>query len=284
MGDIYYIDGEFVDSAQATIPVTDLAVLRGYGVFDFMRTYNGEPFHLDAHIERLFRSAEGVDLEMPWSPDEIAAIVRETVARNPHREFNVRIVVTGGETLDSITPNGSPRLLVLVTAARPPADHYYIDGAKIITVRASRYLPQAKSINYIPAMRALKKARVHGAIEAVYVNTRSNALEGTTTNIFTFLGDTLVTPPDDEILPGITRGVVLELVKDVYPLQIRDVTLDEFYRADEIFITASNKQVMPIVQVDDVTIGAGVPGERTRHIMTLFAELTGVPFPMHKPV
>lgn len=279
MGDVYYVDGQFVDADAACIPVSDLAVLRGYGIFDFLRTYNGQPFHLDAHIERLFQSADAIGLDMPWTRDEIKQLVWDTLARNDHPEYTIRIVVTGGDSPDFIMPNGAPRLAVLVTKARPPADHYYTQGAKIVTVRDSRYLPRAKSLNYIPAIRALKIAREAGAVEAIYVNPDSKALEGTTTNLFAFLGDTLVTP-EESILPGITRGVVLELVRDVYPLAIRDLHLEELYRADEVFITASNKQIMPIVQVDDVSIGAGVPGPRTRQIMSMFGDYTGVALPV----
>jgi branched-chain amino acid aminotransferase len=274
MSDIFYIDGRFIERDEASIPVTDLAVLRGYGIFDFMRTYNGEPFHLADHVARLFRSAELIDLAMPWTQDEVIGIVRETLARSPHAESNIRIVVTGGDALDFITPDERPRLLVMVTAARPPAEHYYTDGAKLITVRDARYIPGAKSINYIPAIRALKKARAAGAVEAVYVNDTSHALEGTTTNVFAFFGETLVTP-EAGILPGITRGVVLKLVDGVYPVQIRPLPLEDLYGADEVFISASNKQIMPIVQVDHVTIGGGAPGPHTRRVMDLFAEYTG---------
>lgn len=278
MGDIYYVDGRFVPAEEACIPVSDLAVLRGYGIFDFLRTYNGQPFHLDAHIDRLFQSANEIGLAMPWTHEQIKAIVYETLACNDHPEYNVRIVVTGGDSPDFLMPQGESRLAVMVTKAVPPADHYYTHGAKIITVRDTRYLPRAKSLNYIPGIRALKYGRERGAVEAVYVNPDSRALEGTTTNLFAFLGDTLITP-EESILPGITRQVVFELVEGVFPLDVRDLHLDELYGADEVFITASNKQIMPIVQVDDVVIGSGAPGERTRHIMALFGEYTGVALP-----
>lgn len=283
MPNVYYVDGAFVTADDAQIPVTDLAILRGYGIFDFMRTYHGQPFHLDSHLDRLYRSADAISLHMPWSRDEVKEIVLQTLARNDHAEsteFNVRIIVTGGDSPDFITPGHDPRLIVLVTPSHPPADHYYINGAKIITVSESRYLPNAKSLNYIPAIRALRIAREKDAIEAIYVNPTSHALEGTTTNLFAFFGDTLVTPEDDAILPGITRGVVLELATGHYPINIRDLHVTDLYSADEVFITASNKQVMPVVQVDDRRIGDGKPGRRTRHLMTLFGELTGIPLPV----
>lgn len=280
MIDTYYIDGEFVTAGQATLPITDLAVLRGYGVFDFMRTYHGIPFHLDAHIDRLYRSAEIIGLEMPWDKEDVRAIVIETVGRNSHHsEANVRIVVTGGTSEDYITPDGNPRLAVLVTKAVPPADHYYINGAKIVTFHETRALPGAKSLNYISAIRALKIAKAKNAVEAIYVNEKTHALEGTTTNLFAFFGSKLVTPPDDAVLPGITRSVVLEATKPVFELEIRELHLEELHQADEVFITASNKQVMPVVQVDDHIIAEGRPGINTRTVMNLFAEETGVALP-----
>src|SRR5690606_5422922 len=144
MANIYYVDGEFVSSSDAALPVIDLAILRGYGVFDFLRTYGGKPFHLDEHLQRLRRSAALIDLEIPWAHEEIKAIVIETIARNNLPECNVRILVTGGASDDFITPKDEPRLLVLVTPAVPPAAHYYTDGAKVVTFETERYIPGAK--------------------------------------------------------------------------------------------------------------------------------------------
>jgi branched-chain amino acid aminotransferase len=273
MANIFYVDGEFVSSSDAALPVTDLAILRGYGVFDFLRTYGGRPFHLDEHLQRLRRSASLIDLDLPWSHEEIKGIVLETIARNNLPECNVRILVTGGATDDFITPKNEPRLMVMVTPASPPAPHYYTDGAKLITFQTERYIPGAKTINYIPAIRAMKRARAAGAIEALYIDREENALEGTTTNLFAFIGDKLVTPGDG-ILWGITRSVVLELAQEMFTLEMRTLPLQELLRADEVFITASNKQVMPIVQIDDTVIGDGRLGPRTWQIMAKFAEYT----------
>ena len=108
---IYYIDGEFVSAEKAVIPVDDLAILRGIGVFDLLRTYDGQPYFLDAHIDRLERSAREIDLALPWTHAEIADVVRQTLARNDIPEANIRIVVTGGSSRDFMTPSGQPRLL-----------------------------------------------------------------------------------------------------------------------------------------------------------------------------
>ncbi|MBK9125246.1 MAG: aminotransferase class IV [Chloroflexi bacterium] len=275
---IYYIDGEFVDERDALIPATDLAVLRGYGVFDFTRSYGGIPFKLAEHIARLRRSAEFIELPIPFSDDEIADIVMQTVKRNGYPESNVRIVVTGGESLDGITPVDDPRLLVFVTPLKVMNPRHYLDGIKIITERIERYIPEAKTLNYIPAIKALRRAAKVNAVEAIYVDREGNALEGTTTNLFAFFGETLVTP-EVSILNGITRSVVLHLAEQHFRVIQRPLKIVELLTADEAFISSSNKQVMPVVSVDESIIASGKPGLRTRKLMGLFGALTGEPIP-----
>lgn len=266
---IFYIDGHFVPEEDAVIPANDLAVLRGYGAFDYLRTYGGRPFRLAANIHRLRRSCDLIGLDLPWSDEEIAHIVMQTLHRNDHEESNIRMVVTGGSSPDNITPQAAPRLLVMVTPLHHLPEAWYQDGVKVVTVRMDRIIPDAKSINYIPAILALRTARQHNAVEALYMDATGLITEGTTTNVFAFYGETLVTP-GDLILPGITRGVILELARDVFSVEVRPLARDELLRADEIMMTAANKQVVPVVQVDDAPIGAGVVGPRVRRMMDLF--------------
>ena len=274
---LYYVDGEFVAAEQAQIPADDLAVLRGYGVFDFLRTYNGEPFELDAHIRRLFRSAELLMLEMPWTVEDIHAIVDDTLSRNSYPESNIRIVVTGGTSPSRLTPAGNPRLIVMVDPVTVLPTHYFSDGVKLITYNYVRDFPGAKSLNYIPAIIALKQAQAQDAIDALFVDDDGNVLEGTTNNLFIFKDGRLITSPADAILPGITRGVVLELAQGQFEVDVRPMTLAEVYAADEAFLTSSIKEVLPIRQIDDQTIGSGQPGDHTCRLMALFAEKAGIP-------
>ena len=262
---IYYIDGAFVPANQAVIPVDDLAVLRGYGVFDLVRTYGGKPFFLKEHIERLRNSAAEIGLHMPWTIRELIGIVNETLAKNSHRESNIRIVVTGGSSPDFTTPQDNPRLLVLVSPLPELPAAWYSDGVKIITLVTERFKPGAKSINYIPATVALEKARRKDAIEALYLDRQDYVLEGTTSNVFAFIGKALITPGRD-ILSGITRQVVLAVAAERFEVQIRDISRQELMQADEVFITGTNKGVVPVIQVDDTVIGRGAPGPLTRRL------------------
>jgi branched-chain amino acid aminotransferase len=275
---IYYIDGEYVDERDALLPVTDLAVLRGYGVFDFTRTYGGVPFKLAEHIARLRRSAEWIDLPLALSDAEITDIVTQTVKRNGYPEAGVRIVVTGGDSANGLMPADNPRLLVLVTPLRPLKASQYMDGVAIVTEPVERFLPEAKTLNYIPAIKALRRGAKVGAEEAVYVSRSGHVLEGTTSNIFAFFGDTLATPIVD-VLNGITRNVVIELARSQFTVEERPITYDELLRADEVFLSASNKQVLPVVRVDEAAIAGGVPGRHTRRVMGLFGAYTGEPIP-----
>ncbi|MCG8617422.1 MAG: aminotransferase class IV [Desulfobacterales bacterium] len=272
--DTYYIDGEYVDDDNAVIPAKDITVLRGYGVFDFLITYNKRPFYLDAHIARLENSAREINLTLNHSAKEIGDIVMETLARNPHHtESNVRIVYSGGISPDGVTPQGNGILMVMATPKYELPEWWYTDGAKVITVDMERFIPTSKSTNYLSAVFAQQKAHAEGGIEAIYKDRENRILEGTTTNIFCIKGDTLITPPDG-ILPGITRGVVLDLLKDSYDIQLRHIQQDELSEMDEIFITASNKEVVPIIQINDLTIGDGRPGERTKAVLKTWADYT----------
>lgn len=273
MANVYYLDGRFVPDSEAVFPINDLGLLRGYGCFDFMRTYNGRVIFIRDHVQRLLRSAAQIGIELPLAEEGFVQLVRETLQRNPPVESSVRILVTGGSSTDFITPQGRPRIAIMVAPLSQYPREWYRDGAKVTTVACTRAIPGAKTIDYIRAIMVLAEARQKGAIEAVYVDAEGRVHEGTTSNIFAFIGDRLVTPGTD-ILSGITRQKVLELAKETYAVAIRDVSRDELLRADEVFITSSNRLIVPIVRVDDAVVGGGRPGERTRAVMQAFTAFT----------
>lgn len=270
--DIYYVNGAFVEEDQAKISVNDLSVIRGFGVFDFLRTYNGVPFHLDDHLHRLERSARLIGLELPHSLEKIREITLETLRRNSHTESNIRLIVTGGLSSDGITPGDSPQLLIMITPVKEMPPQWYSEGAKIITCHVERFMPGAKTINYIPAILCQREARQQQAIEAIYVDRNGYMLEGTTSNLFVFIGDTLVTPPCDRVLPGITRQVVIRLAEKEFTLVERDLHKDEVRLIDEAFLASTVREVAPITAIDSVKIGDGTPGDRSRKIMALFRD------------
>lgn len=278
---VFYVDGKFLPAEKAVIPVDDLAVLRGIGVFDLLRTYGGKPLFLKEHVQRLIQSARQIDLDLPWTHARICQLALQTLSRNAVEEANIRIVVTGGSSSDFMTPQGRPRLLILVTPLPNLPAEWYDRGVKAVTIRAERRIPGAKSLDYLAGAMALRQSRDHGAVEAIYVDRHGRALEGTTTNLFAVLDGRLVTPGHG-ILSGITRGVVLDIAKALMPIDIRDLPRTELIKAQEVFITGTNKGLVPVVQIDDITIGDGRPGGFTRRIMNAlrdhfdrFADLSG---------
>lgn len=161
----------------------------------------------------------------------------------------------------------------MVTPHHPYPAEWYRDGVAVVTVPDERYLPGAKTTNYIPAILALSRARRQGAVESIYIDRNHRLLEGTTSNLFAFIGDRLVTP-GLSVLPGITRKVVLGLAGMEFQVEVRDIHRDEVRMMDEIFLTSSNKEVLPVVSMDGLPVGGGIPGPRTRRIMERFFAYT----------
>ena len=268
----WYVGGQWVHPDKATISINDMAVIRGYSVFESLRTYNFRPFHLDEHLERLYRSAIMIDMEIPWSSTQIADIVREIIARNTYQHAAIRLLVTGGESEDGILPSGNPLLVVMITPLGERDMERFARGSKLITTKLQRISPEAKTANYIAAVRALKEASRRNAADALFVNEREHVLEATRSNFFIFRGDTLVTPRRG-ILIGITRNIVLELARSLYVVEERPILLEELALADEAFITSSAKEITPVVQIDDLIIGNGKPGPRTYRLEQRFIEM-----------
>jgi branched-chain amino acid aminotransferase len=270
---VYFVDGAFVPAEKAMIPVDDLAVLRGIGICDIMRTFHKKPYFVDEHIDRLMESGKKIGLALPWTRAEIKQIVVDTLEKNPGlEEVNIRIVITGGSSPDFITPTGRPRLIVMITPINKLPEEWYTRGVKVITLVQERPLAGAKVTAYIPAAMALNQAKALGATEVIYIDRNHNALEGTTSNLFAFFGGTLVTPPADGILKGITRKVILSLARDRFEISESPIPLEKLLTADEVFITGTNKGVVPVVRIDDTPIGTGRPGPKTLTLMTALSD------------
>jgi branched-chain amino acid aminotransferase len=268
----WYLDGEWVHPDQARLSINDIAVLRGYSAFEALRTYDRRPFQLDEHLIRLYRSAALIDLDIARSQDEVAAVVREIIERNPYRHAAVRMLVTGGESEDGVMAAGRPRLVVLISPLPERDLQRFARGSYLITSRLQREVPEAKTSNYTSAIRALKEAQRRGADDALFVNEQGHVQEATRSNFFLFHGDTLVTPRS-EILIGITRNVVLELAQGRFALEERPILLSELARADEAFITSSSREIIPVVRIDEQIISNGQAGARTTELEQRFIDM-----------
>lgn len=265
----YYVDGKFVSSDKAVIPVSDLSILRGFAVCDIMRTFDRQPYLIHDHINRLHNSAKKIGIPLPWSTENIIDLVYETLNKNNLKnEANIRIIITGGSSDDFFHPTGTPRLIILITDMERLPEKWYKKGIKVMTYLLERSLPEAKITSYVPAAMALKKAKENNAAEALFINRENQILECTTSNIFAFINETLVTPKEG-VLNGITRQAVLRLAKTEFNVDQRVLSLTELLAAQEVFITGTNKGVVPVTQIDNTKIGSGLPGGKTDRIMSL---------------
>jgi branched-chain amino acid aminotransferase len=281
---IYYVNGCFVPASQAAVSVGDLGLVRGYGVFDVLRTYNRVPFALRRHLERLQRSAQQIDLPLPATIDRLEQLVYECLARNagiePAVDVTVRLIVTGGSAASFMLPEGESSLMIIVAPVRAVAAGYYSEGASLITVDIPRFMPSVKSINYISAILGQKQARQAGAVEALYCTRDGIISECTTSNFFVVREGQLITP-DQDVLAGITRNVAIELASDLGEVVLRPILRQELAEVDEAFITSTTKEIMPIARVDDIRIGSGGPGPHTQRLAELFRSFTHqVPAPV----
>lgn len=269
----YYLNGRFIPEDQAKISVTDIGLLRGFGVFDFLVTYKNRPFLIDEHINRLFTSASLIGLDIGKTKTQIKQIILKTLLKNSvNSEKTVRILITGGIGETSIIPSSNSTIAIIVQPKHDYPDKYYSEGVKIITFDYSRPMALAKSLDYAVAIRALMDAGKKKAIEALYINHGNNTItEATTSNIFMIKNNNIYTPKDN-ILNGITRNLVINLMKNRNPIVEKDISLKEFLISDEAFITASNKEVMPIIKIDNRQIGSGKVGPVTKNVMTIYRD------------
>jgi branched-chain amino acid aminotransferase len=271
---MYYVNGHYVKEEEAKISILDLAILRGFGVFDYLRTYRGRPFHLWDHLLRLKYSADHIGLTLPNSLTEIQEIVDTVQKLNSLSEASIKLLVTGGVSSDQFTPHSVSNLIIFAYPLSSYPHHFFNEGIKVITTRLTRSLPMSKTTQYTPAIVTMQRGKTQNANEALYINAQEEILEATTSNFFAFKKGTLYTCSSEEVLIGITREVVLKLCRPHFPIEMRALRYDEIPEMEEAFITASNKEVMPVIQIDALKIGNGKVGPKTKQIMELFRSYT----------
>lgn len=269
---IWFLNGRWLNDQEAVVPINDLAVLRGIGVFDFLITYAGKPFRLEEHIDRLYNSARLLDLTIPSSKKQLAQEILTAVQKNKLPSVTVRILVTGGVSTDNFLPQEKSSLAILIQERVPYPQSCYQAGIKLKTCEFLRFMPGAKHIDYLAGAMAKKKAYPLGYLEILYTH-QGQVLECSTSNFFIIKGQQLITP-QDKILPGITRQIILELAQDHLQVVKRPLSMEEVKDADEAFLSASDKEIMPVVQIDDHQINDGTPGKQTLQLMSDFRKLS----------
>ncbi len=264
-----YFNGEIFPVDASLVKTNDLGLLRGYGLFDYFRTYNGIPFRWDDYWNRFANSARLLKLDVPVTQLEAAKVLADLHALSEEREVAFRFVLTGGYAPDSvhvIQPN------FLIRAEPLPQDNPAgrLKGIKVLPYEYVRDLPEIKSTNYVHMILMADEMRRQEAADLLF-HKDGEISELTRSNIFIFKDDKLITS-NRNILYGVTRRVVLELAKTHFEIQERPVTLAELLCADEVFTTSSTKWVMPVVAVGEEPIGDGVAGKQTLFLQQLFED------------
>jgi branched-chain amino acid aminotransferase len=274
-----YLDGKFVDQADAKVSVFDHGLLYGDGVFEGIRLYQGNIFRLDEHLERLEMSAKALLLDMPWTRQEIAEATCETCRQNGLTDGYIRLVVTRGVGDLGLSPWLCPKPSIFIIAAKIalyPVEHY-TSGLSICTVATRRINPAAlpptvKSLNYLNNILAKIEARQAGCLEAIMLNDQGYVAECTGDNIFTVHKGVIVTPAASQgALKGITRDTIFDIATEIgVPMREGNLTRYDVWNADECFLTGTAAEVIPVVKLDGRVIGNGKPGSITARVLDVF--------------
>ena len=267
MNPVNYFNGQYVEKEQMHISVDNVAFLRGYGVFEFFKVYGSKPLFMEDHLDRLFRSAAGMHLQVPNSKEEISAIVHELIRRNRLPFSTMKVILTGGNSADGFTP-GAPELLIINSPFSDAPNEVYENGASLMLYHYHRDFPTIKSLYYATTVALQSEWKAKGHIDVLYHN-GVEISEVSRSNVFIFKNGRLKTNVDG-VLGGITRMHVLKAAQPHFEIEIGAISLDQLLQADEVFITSTTKKMLPIVKLDDRLIGDGKPGSSTKRLIGIF--------------
>jgi len=279
MPDIGFLNGRFMPLEETLVPVEDRGFQFGDGVYEVIRTYHGRPFQLDAHLARLERSAKGIELPVPVQTREWQGYVVEGIRRGGYAESKVYIQLTRGVApRDHLFPAAArPTAVMTIREMQPLNPALRSAGVAAVTVEDLRWgRCDIKSVNLLPNVMARQRAKESGAFEAIFVR-GGEVTEGTVSNVMLVRGGVLMTEPAGaRILSGVTRAIVLALArKEGVSVQERAVALDELRGADEVLLTGTTVEILPVVRLDGAPVGTGNPGALTTRLSAWFQDSLG---------
>ena len=280
-----YLNGKLVEKDKAVISIFDHGLLYGDGVFEGIRSYNSLVFKLEEHIDRLYRSAEAIELKMPMTKADMIKAVLETLKANGLKDAYIRLVVTRGPGDLGLDPRKCkfPTVFIITDKISLYPEEFYQNGLAIITAKTKRNLttalnPKIKSLNYLNNILAKIDAIKAGVEEAIMLTYNDYVAECTGDNIFIISGGRLITPPADVgILEGITRDVVIGLAQKMeIGFEEKMIKIENVYTASEVFLTGTAAEIIPVTTIDNRRISGGKPGEVTKRLMKEFKNITKV--------
>lgn len=283
---LVYIDGEYYPKSQAKISVYDHGLLYGDGVFEGIRAYNGVVFKLKEHIDRLYRSAHAIMLQIPITKEEMINIVLETLRKNNLKDAYIRLVVTRGVGDLGLDPRkcSKPTIIVITdtialhkSEAKEKGITAMLTWVKRDPVDATSH--EIKSLNYLNSILAKIEANISGVDEAICLDKNGYVCEGVAENIFIVKNGRIYTPPSyTGALPGITAETVKELARNLgYEVIEKNITPYELFTADEVFFTGTAAEIIPVREINKRQIGNGKPGPITKRLMEEFLKLVQDP-------
>jgi len=280
-----YLNGEFVPKEEAKISVFDHGFLYGDGIFEGIRAYDGYVFKLEEHLDRFYRSARAINLDPPLGREEMTEAILETLRVNGFDEAYIRPIVTrGAGSLGIDTESCSDPSVIIITKEWEAlyGPELYEEGLNLLTTTIRNQPkqglpPTVKHLNYLTNVLALMQADNWGADEALMLDTNGNVSEGSADNVFVYRKGTVYTPPVINNLPGITRNVVIDILKELgYEVKEQNLGLAEVMTADEVFLSGTAAEVAPVSEIDGRKIGDGKPGEITLEVKEEFGKITGI--------
>jgi len=280
-----YLNGKLVDREKAHISVFDHGLLYGDGVFEGIRSYDGLIFRMKEHIDRLYKSADAIELSIPMNKMAMIEAVIKTLKANKLKDAYIRLVVTRGVGDLGLDPRKcvKPTIFIITDKIALYPKKFYQKGLEIVTATTKRNFPQAldpriKSLNYLNNILAKIDAIKAGTEEAIMLTYDDYVAECTGDNIFIVKNCELLTPPVSVgVLEGITRDAVIGLAKRMdIPFCEKLLRMEDVYLADEVFLTGTAAEIIPVVKIDKRQIAAGRPGEITLRLTDEFKKITKV--------
>jgi D-alanine transaminase len=272
---IVYLNGQFLPIDEAKVSVLDRGFVFGDGIYEVIPVYSGRLFRLEHHLERLDRSLEGIRLSNPLVPDEWSEILHELVTKNGRSDQSIYLQITRGVAKrDHAFPVNVEPTIFAMSNPMGEVDPELRKGVTAVTVEDFRWkLCHIKSIALLPNILLRQQAIDQGAVEAIMLRD-GQVTEGAATNVFIVHNNTVITPPKSNLLlPGITRDLVVELCnKHAIACEERDISEAELRSADEVWLSSSTKEVIPVTTLDGKPVGVGQPGPVWENILALYQE------------
>ncbi|MCX7824627.1 MAG: D-amino acid aminotransferase [Verrucomicrobiae bacterium] len=277
---IAYVNGKFCPIEKAVVSVEDRGFQLGDGVYEVLRTYHGRLHAVGAHLRRLFRSLDAIELKHRFTAGGLERLLRQAVRRARFKDALVYLQVTRGaaKRMKEFPQGVSPTLVITVRPMELPPPEARQRGVRVITAKDVRWLHcDVKSICQLPNVLAANKAKAAGCYEALFIASDGTVTECASANIFMVNNGVVITPPKSaNILGGITREEVIALARrHRIPLRERHITLRQLLAADEVFLTGTTAEILPVVCVDNHRIADGKPGPVTQRLYALFLRHVG---------